>query len=46
MGMAAVLSTLVMLASCLFQMLHATPLMLKRPALALPPFIPPRHLIR
>lgn len=41
-GMAAILPTLVMLTSFLFQVLHAPPLMVKRTVLAFPPFIPPR----
>ena len=43
MGMAAILPTLMIFASLLFQVLHATPLLLKRVAFAFPPFIPPRH---
>ena len=44
-GMAAILPTLMIFASLLFQMVHATPLLLKRVAFAFPPFIPPRHII-
>lgn len=43
-SMAAVLPTIVMLASLLFHMVHARPLLLKRTVLAFPPFIPPRRL--
>jgi hypothetical protein len=45
-GMAAILPTLMIFASLLFQMLPATPLLLKRAAFAFPPFIPPRHTTR
>ena len=42
LSMAAVLPTLVIFASLLFQVLHAPPLALKHTVLAFPPFIPPR----
>lgn len=46
MGMAAILPTLVILASFLFQVLYAPSLMVKHTLLAFPPFVPPRHITR
>ena len=43
-SMAAVLPTIVMLASLLFHMVLARPMVLKHTVLAFPPFIPPRRL--
>jgi len=41
MGMAAVLPTIVIFASLLFHVVHATPLVLKYVVFVFPPFIPP-----
>lgn len=46
MGMAAVLPTIVIFASLLFQVVHTTPLVLKYAVFVFPPFIPPRHTTR
>lgn len=45
-GMAAILPTLVIFASFLVSVLHATPLRLQRSVFAFPPFIPPRPTTR
>jgi len=44
MGMVAVLSTLVLVASVLFHALSVMPLGFKPTVLASPPFIPPRQM--
>jgi hypothetical protein len=43
LGMVAVLLTIMIFASLLFQVLHATPLVVKHAVLVFPPFRPPRH---
>lgn len=46
LGLAAVLSVIMTFTLCLFQMLYATPLVLKHAVLIFPLFIPPRPTTR